>query len=212
MDTKPEAAAAPPVKAHGVTYGQGTETNSVHTKHLALIDAMISWSIANPGQPWTKCAGILGVSVAWCRMVASSDAFRARYSDVRDDLLQQCGILTLRDKINGALEVTIDRITEKAAVSESMGDLTDAAEVLLDAVYGKSGAGGGAVAPANVTVNAQVILQARDGIINREPGSARAVEAEAPAIQGESNVSHDGNEHRGDLPRGEPGVLPGAGG
>lgn len=158
-----DAAAVPTSRPHGVTRDLES-MSAVESRHMMLIDQMIAWGLANPGKPWTECARALGVSTLWARMVASSDAFKARYSGIRSDLIQQCGIATLKDKINAATEVVIERIAEKAVVSDSMEDLTDAAEVLLGATYGKGGAAGTTI-NATVQINADVIREARAAII-----------------------------------------------
>lgn len=158
-----DAVAVPSPRPHGVTRDL-EEMSAVESRHMVLIDQMIAWSIANPGKPWTDCARALGVSTLWARMVASSDAFKARYSGVKNDLIQQCGIATLKDKINAAAEVVVERIADKAVTSESMEDLVDAAEVLLGATYGKGGAAG-TVVNTTVQINADVIREARAAII-----------------------------------------------
>lgn len=178
------AAVTPPTPRYGVTRGL-EDMSAVNARHLVLIDAMISWAIANPGKRWTDCAKQLNVSTLWCRKVASTDAFRARYAEVKDKVIEQIGLPTLRDKINYTLETVIERIAEKAETSESMGDLTDAAEVLLKGAYGGLAAG---PAPATVQIQTNVILEARGEILSRNATQPAAIEAQPTPEQGDSNA------------------------
>lgn len=127
---------------------------------MVLIDQMIAWQIANPGKPWTQAAAAFGVSTMWLRMMASTDAFRARYSQVSNDVIREVGLLGLKEKIAAAAELAVERLADKIQTTESLADLKDATEMLLDRHYGD----GGAVAPAALTINQQIILEARNQI------------------------------------------------
>lgn len=164
MATPAEHLPAPaPAPSHsGVTFGSGQVTDATASRHLILIDQMIAWQIANPGKPWTQCAQALGLSALWCRMVASSDAFKARYAECKDGIIKEIGLLGLKERIAAAAEVAVERLAEKASVCDSMGELTDAAEVLLKAHYGDSKSPG--ASPVSLTVN-NTILAARDRIM-----------------------------------------------
>jgi hypothetical protein len=150
--------------------------DSTNSRHMILIDQMIAWSIANPGKPWSQCAVALGLSTLWVRTVASTDAFRARYSQIKDDLIQECGLSTLKDKINAAAEIGVERLAAKLEVAESMSDITDATEMLLGQVYGS----GKTPAPSQtITVNQAVILEGRDAIVNRVSEAPAALEVKS---------------------------------
>lgn len=171
--------APPHVHAHGVT--KDLESRSaVDARHMVLIDAMINWSIANPGKNWTECARAINMGALWVRTVASTDAFRARWAQVRNDLLQEVGIATLRDKVSAAAEMAIERLAEKIPVCESMGELSDTAEMLLNATYGKGGSNQPA-GPQHVTVQTSIILEGRRRIIEGSPASETPSPVEVPS-------------------------------
>jgi hypothetical protein len=148
-----------------INHQQGDGMDALSQKHMILIDAIINWAIANPGRPWTQCATALQFTPTWVRMVVNTDAFKARYAQMAPELLRQVGVASLKDRINAAAEVVIERIAEKAIVSESLGDLTDAAEVLLTAQFGKGNAAGGNPSPVNLTINQQIINSERDNLL-----------------------------------------------
>jgi hypothetical protein len=166
----------PSAQQRGVTYGAGQQTDSSQSRHLILIDQMIAWQIANPGKPWTECSRALGLTATWCRMVASTDAFRARYAEVRDDVIKEIGLLGLKEKIAAAADIALDRLAEKLAVAESTGDLTDAAEMLLKAHYGDGGSRSQS-SPVTVQVNT-TILEARERIMSGHVVSLSPLPAE----------------------------------
>lgn len=172
---------------------------STHARHMVLIDQMIAWQVANPGKPWTHAAPALGVSVMWLRMMASTDSYRARYAEVSDTVIREVGLLGLKEKIAAAAELAVERLAEKVAVSESLSDIKDAAEMLLDRHYG---GGGEAQAPKHLTINQQIILEAKEQI-TRGANAVVVLPAPAPTQEGEGNGAESGS---GESPvRGEAG-------
>jgi hypothetical protein len=150
--------ALPQPAPHGVT--KDLEGHSaVESRHMILIDKMIMWQLMNPGKPWTQFAAAEGLSVMWCRMVASADAFKARYAEQSEKLMLSVGLYSVKEKVRAAAEATLERIVEKVPLAESLEDLTDAAEVLLDAHYKLEGAN---PAPArDITINQQIIMDGK---------------------------------------------------
>src|SRR5688572_18721409 len=96
-DTLPALPESPPPQGgRGFTHDNPDKnTDCVQARQMVLIDQMIAWQIANPGKKWTQCAQALGVSILWCRMMASTDAFKARYSEVKDSIIREIGLLGL---------------------------------------------------------------------------------------------------------------------
>lgn len=159
MAANPDESKARPL---GFVQAGEVDMNAVQAKQMVLIDQMIAYQLANPGKPWTACAAALGVSTLWCRMMASSDAYKARYAQVSDKVITDVGLFGLKEKIAAAAELAVERMAEKIAVSESLGDLRDATELLLEHQFG--GKGPGTPAPAVVNIQQSLILQGRDQI------------------------------------------------
>lgn len=165
----------------GVTKG-GVEMDATSARHMVLIDQMIAWQIANPGKPWSHCAQAMGLTPLWCRMVASTDAFRARYAEVAPELIEQIGLVPLKAKMSAVAEMALERLAEKIPLTESLGDLTDATEMLIQGIYGKQGGSGDAPAPTSLTLNQQIILEqgARLQGLEVAPAPAPALPSEEP--------------------------------
>lgn len=160
-----------PTRSVGFT-ADSESLQAVQAKQMALIDQMILWQMANPGKPWTQCAQVMQVSANWCRLVASSDAYKARYAAASDKALKEIGMFGISERLKVATEVALERITEKIATSESLGDITDATEVLLKGQFG-----GGPQAPGpqtHVHVHQDVIMQGRTALTSPRP----AIDAE----------------------------------
>lgn len=147
---------------------QSTGPAAIGTRHMILIDQIIAWSIANPGKPWSVCATQLGVNKLFISKMVNSDTFRERYLQVRDRTLEEVGILSLKDKIAAAADVGIERIAEKLAVTESMSDLVDATEMLLNRTYGVVPQGGGASPAMSLSIT-NAILDGRSQMMTPKP-------------------------------------------
>jgi hypothetical protein len=175
-DQPTDAPAAAPTRSVGFTANmEGLQ--AVQAKQMALIDQMILWQMANPGKPWTDCARVMEVSANWCRLVASSDAYKARYAAASDTAFREIGMFGISERLKVATEVALDRLADKLAVSESLGDITDATEVLLKGQFG-----GGAQAPSSQThihVHQDVIMQGR-AALTAPPAPIDAEATEAP--------------------------------
>jgi hypothetical protein len=177
---------------------------------MVLIDQLIAWSIGNPGKPWTNAAAAFKLSNIFVRAVVASDAFRARYQEVRDRTLQEVGIFTLKEKIAAAADIAIERLAEKVVLTESMSDLTDATEMLLSHTYGKPGGGGSGVgigSPASVQYIQvhQAIIDGRNSILGVAGEQEAGTQARAPALSllspatppyTEAGATHDAADSR----------------
>jgi len=152
MNAKVEAGAAP------------VPMNSLAMKHTMLLDQLINWSLANPGKPWGDAAVSFGINANWIRRLVSTDAFRARYQEAAGEVMTQVGIASLKEKVALAADLAVERLMEKIPLTDSIGQLSDTADMLLGHVYGKD------IAPApsqHVVVLQQTILAGRGEIVNR---------------------------------------------
>lgn len=165
------------------------------TRHLALIDGMINWQVANPGQPYTKMAVALAMNVVTLRQIASTDAYKARLREIAPEVLQAVGIASLKEKMDLAASIAMEKMAEKIQVSESLADITDATEVLLRGIYGKDGAqGGGPLAPAAAPVQInQTILLGRELMLagGASPLQPNPAAAAKPQSQSQSQSQCD---------------------
>lgn len=159
---RPRGPAAP--EAMGVVGRERQEHMSAFdSRHMSLIDSMIAWAIANPGQPFTRMAMALGGPTALTlRQIASTDAYKARLREVAPEVLEAVGIAPLKAKIEAAAAIAIDRLSEKLATADSVSEIVDATEVLLSGIYGK-GQGAAQLAAANapsqnIQVNATILM------------------------------------------------------
>lgn len=161
MDLSDPPQSPAPTRSVGFT-ANSEGLSALQAKQMALIDQMILWQMANPGKPWTQCAQIMDVSANWCRLVASSDAYKARYAQASDKALKEIGMFGISERLKVATEVALDRLADKLAVSESIGDITDATEVLLKGqFFGKE-----PPAQTHVHVHQDIIMQGREAIVS----------------------------------------------
>lgn len=168
LSDPPGVSPAPaPTRSVGFT-ADNEGLQAVQAKQMALIDQMILWQMANPGKPWTECARVMDVSANWCRLVASSDAYKSRYAQASDKALKEIGMFGISERLKVATEVALDRIADKLAMSESLGDITDATEVLLKSQFG--GHGAQPVSPqTHIHVHQDVIMQGRAALTSSPP-------------------------------------------
>lgn len=135
------------------------------SKHMLLIDTIIAWMIGNPGKPMTHCAAALGLSTQWVRMVASTDAFKARMSEQRDNVLREVGMMGLKERIAAAAETALDRLTEKLTVADNIDSIKDATEMLLEKHFALEGTPVSRQ-PGGMTINVhQAIVDGRSAML-----------------------------------------------
>lgn len=111
----------------------------VESKHLVVIDELINWMIMNPGLSVTKASHTLGgpiqFSTIWLKMVASSDAFKARLSEKQKEIDALLFVPQLREKLTATTEMAVERLSEMLPVATDPQFVLDAAEVLLKQTY-----------------------------------------------------------------------------
>ena len=106
-------------------------TTSTVTKQTVLIDQLINWMMANPGKPMTLAATTLGLSAAWLRMVASSDAFRARLSEKQEGFDTALMIPKLSEKLRATADLAVERLHTALETSGDPQFILDSTEMLL---------------------------------------------------------------------------------
>jgi hypothetical protein len=112
--------------------------------HKAIAEYLCEHPLATLGE----LAAWSGYSYSYCSIIINSDAFKTYLAGLEADVRSEVLLPHLRDKLNGAAAVAVERLAEKLAVEQDTQVLTDSTEVLLRALgYG---------APkTTVTVNAQ---------------------------------------------------------
>lgn len=104
---------------------------STVTKQTVLIDQLINWMMANPGKPMTLAATTLGLSAAWLRMVASSDAFRARLSEKQEGFDTALMIPKLSEKLRATADLAVEKLNHQLEISGDPQFILDSTEMLL---------------------------------------------------------------------------------
>jgi hypothetical protein len=120
------------------------EDRRLRKSHKAIAEFMCEHPLASLGE----IAVWAGYSYSYTSIIINSDAFRAYLTSLEDDVRKDVLLPHLRDRLQGAANLAVERLAEKLAVEQSTQVLTDSTEVLLRALgYG---------APkTTVTVNTQ---------------------------------------------------------
>lgn len=146
----------------------------VESKHLVVIDELINWMIMNPGLSVTKAShtagGPIQFSQIWLKMVASSDAFKARLAEKQKEIDALLLVPQLREKLTATTEMAVERLSEMLPVATDPQFVLDAAEVLLKQTYVspsvQSSSGGGTTVQVD---RATIVIQsARDRLLGKE--------------------------------------------
>jgi len=99
--------------ARRLTEDPGSKSMTQHVleprRFMWWYDSLIDWMMANPSGSMEDAALFLGRSVVWVRIVANSDAFKARY-DARRAQLSANIKDRLTDKVTKVAELTLDCI------------------------------------------------------------------------------------------------------
>ncbi len=112
-------------------------------------DAMIDLIIACPSISNGQLAAHFGYTAAWCSMIKSSDAFKARLAARKSELVDPTITLTMEERIQGITERALEVMAEKL---EAPASLVSDALVMRAAEFGAKSLGIGsqsASAPAN---------------------------------------------------------------
>lgn len=110
-------------------------------------DAMIDLIIARPMISNGELASVFGYTAAWCSMIKSSDAFKARLAARKGELVDPTLTATVEDRIKGITERALAVMAEKL---EAPAAFVPDALVMRAAEFGAKALGIGAapVAPA----------------------------------------------------------------
>lgn len=76
-------------------------------------DAMIDLILQSPGVSQNQLAANFGYTPAWVSQIMSSDAFKARLEQRREELIDPAIRLTLNEKFNAMVHRSIDVLQEK---------------------------------------------------------------------------------------------------
>jgi len=117
------------------------------TKVRYTHDAMIDMIIANPGVSQNRLAIEFGYTPAWVSTIMSSDAFKARLANRREEIVDPALLMTVEEKFKAVTERSLAVLAEKLAqpVSQIPDNLAlRAAELGAKAI----GVGGHAPPPA----------------------------------------------------------------
>jgi len=108
-------------------------------------DAMIDLIVAHPGISNNELAARFGYTAAWCSMIKSSDAFKARLAARRTELVDPTITATLEDRIRAVTERSLEVIAEKL---EAPAAFIPDALVMRAAEFGAKSLGIGQTPPA----------------------------------------------------------------
>lgn len=105
----------------------------VHYSHDAMIDHLIE----NPGISQDALAAMFGYSVPWISRIINSDAFLARLSERKHDLVDPAIALTLDEKFRSLAAQSLDVIQEKLFLTKNVDTAIKALELSTKALgYG----------------------------------------------------------------------------
>lgn len=149
-------------------------------------DAMIDLIIARPAISNWELAAHFGYTAAWCSMIKSSDAFKARLQARRAEIVDPTLTASIEDRIRAVTERALEVVQEKLA---KPADLIPDAIALRAAEFGAKslGIGQGPAAPAQNPNHLQdlakrlVDLQRHHarGLDNVQDVDARFIESQA---------------------------------
>lgn len=127
-------------------------------------ESIIDWMLLNPGSSLADCAKALGRTPVTVRMIARSDAFRARFAQRRAEYNNQLAN-QLTDQATklalASLNVLTDRVTNNPAKIPT-AELTDLTSKVLDKLgYGVKPTGATANVQVNVGVSQDVLREAQ---------------------------------------------------
>lgn len=108
-------------------------------------DAMIDLIIARPTVTNNELASVFGYTAAWCSMIKSSDAFKARLAARKGELVDPTLTATIEDRIKGITERALQVMAEKLEAPSAMVPDT---LVMRAAEFGAKSLGIGAVPAA----------------------------------------------------------------
>jgi hypothetical protein len=129
------------------------EIQKVRWNHEAVIDAML----ANPDMSQNELAAVFGYSPAWLSIVINSDAFQAKLSERREELINPILRSTLEDRMRGVAAKAAEVILEKLHAAPELKGAISALEVTTRALgYGAK------TSEVNVTVQPVAVVPAKE--------------------------------------------------
>lgn len=140
-------------------------------------DAMIDLMIAEPTVKQNDLAAIFDRTPTWISLVVNSDAFQARLSERKAELIDPAITASINERINAVASKALERIHEKLA--GPLGGLASDDFLIKSAKLALDAAGFGARVPtsASVTNNLAVIVQ----VPPKAPSASEWASTYAPA-------------------------------
>lgn len=83
-------------------------------------DAMIDLIVARPAISNQELAAHFGYTAAWCSMIKSSDAFKARLAARRSELVDPTITASIEDRIRAVTERSLEIIADKLSAPAAM--------------------------------------------------------------------------------------------
>jgi len=93
-------------------------------------EALINWLLVNPDRPLRDAAAYFGYTQSWLSTIIHSDVFQAKLHRRQQDVFAQVA-QTIPSKLGTAVNIALDRITEKLEGCEDQKYLLDVTDKLL---------------------------------------------------------------------------------
>jgi hypothetical protein len=120
------------------------------------LDAMIDLMIANPRITNAQLAAEFGYTPSWVSTVTNSDAFRARFAERKDEVVDPSLIATIDERLRAVADSSLKRVLEKleSPINSTDEFLLKSADLAVKALgYGARPAAG------SNTTNVAVVIQ-----------------------------------------------------
>ena len=144
-------------------------------------DAMIDMIIAHPGISQNQLAVQFGYTAAWVSTIMTSDAFKARLLNRREEIVDPALVMTLEEKFRGITEQSLAVLAQKLAAP--VQNIPDNLALRAAELGAKALGIGGNAAPTPQAPSADHLL----GLADRLIGLRNSVYAK-PAVDGECSV------------------------
>jgi hypothetical protein len=83
-------------------------------------DAMVDMIIANPHMTQNQLAAAFGYTPAWVSTIMSSDAFKAKLQNRKEEVVDPALLMTIEEKFKGLTERSLAVLTEKLSQPAQM--------------------------------------------------------------------------------------------
>lgn len=140
---------------------------SIRPRHEAIMTHLV----ANPEMRMQDVALVFGVTPSWLSVVVNSDIFQAKLAE-RQDQFFSVAAEGVANKLNTLAKLTLDKMIEKAPLTEDAHDLRENAKLALDRMgYGVSQSPVPAGLTQNNTINIgvspELLAQARERVLSK---------------------------------------------